>query len=349
MVKTEELVDKIHGFDFLASYKVERDPRIKIKLLALHHLQNGKSIQDVSEITLYNSKSVKSWLENFIAFDYEGLIEREGRGRKPRLPCEEEESFKTELCKMQDSKPGGSLGATEIRTMLADQFDCCYSRSGTYALLDRLNLVWITGRSKHPKSSQEAIELYKELFPLEVENIKSFIDGEKIEIWWQDESRIGQQGSLSRVWATKGTRPRVVRQKQFLSTYIFGAVCPDRDVGCALILPECNAGMMQIHLDEISATVRKGYHAIVLMDRASWHTTETLNIPENISLLPLPPYSPELNPMEQVWQKLKKSYLSNTAFKDYDSIVEACCNAWNVFCDQDGAIKNLCSRSWAQI
>ncbi|MCK6598155.1 MAG: winged helix-turn-helix domain-containing protein, partial [Bdellovibrionaceae bacterium] len=158
MVKTEELVDKIHGFDFLASYKVERDPRIKIKLLALHHLQNGKSIQDVSEITLYNSKSVKSWLENFIAFDYEGLIEREGRGRKPRLPCEEEESFKTELCKMQDSKPGGSLGATEIRTMLADQFDCCYSRSGTYALLDRLNLVWITGRSKHPKSSQEAIE-----------------------------------------------------------------------------------------------------------------------------------------------------------------------------------------------
>jgi transposase len=95
--------------------------------------------------------------------------------------------------------------------------------------------------------------------------------------------------------------------------------------------------------------VRKGYHAIILMDRASWHTTEALNIPANISLLPLPPYSPELNPMEQVWQKLKRSYLSNTAFKDYDHIVDACCDAWNVFCDQDGSIKNLCTRTWAQI
>ena len=289
MIQTKGVVERIQDFDFFASYKVERDPRIKIKLQALHHLQKGKSVQEVSDITLYGPQSVKSWLEDFIEFDYEGLIEHEGRGRKPRLAPEEEERFKDTLCKLQDDKKGGSVGAAEIRKMLADQFDCCYSQSGTYALLDRLNLVWITGRSRHPKNSDEAIELYKELFPVEVENIKLFIESKKIEIWWQDESRIGQQGSLSRVWATKGTRPRVVRQKQFLSTYIFGAVCPDRDVGCALILPECNAGMMQLHLDEISSAVREGYHAIVLIDRASWHTTEALNIPENISLLPLPP------------------------------------------------------------
>ncbi|MBK8203578.1 MAG: winged helix-turn-helix domain-containing protein [Bdellovibrionales bacterium] len=208
VTKTDGLVEQIQTFDFLASYKVERDPRIKIKLQALHHLQCGKSIQEVSDITLYNTKSVKLWLENFIAFDYEGLIERDGRGRRPRLAVEDEEKFKDALCKMQDKKGGGSIGASEIRALLADQFDCCYSQSGTYALLDRLNLVWITGRSRHPKNSAEAIELYKELFPAEIENIKSFIDSDKIEIWWQVESRVGQQGSLSRVWATKGTRPR---------------------------------------------------------------------------------------------------------------------------------------------
>ncbi|MCB9026015.1 MAG: IS630 family transposase [Bdellovibrionaceae bacterium] len=175
------------------------------------------------------------------------------------------------------------------------------------------------------------------------------MDTDKIEVWWQDESRIGQQGSLSRVWAEKGTRPRVVRQRQFLSTYIFGAVCPDRDEGCALILPECNSGMMQIHLDEISKKVHDGYHAIVLMDRASWHSTEALNIPENISLMPLPPYSPELNPMEQVWQQLRKIKLSNTNFDSYNHIVESCCEDWNTFYDQDGNIRNLCTRSWAQI
>lgn len=213
--------------------------------------------------------------------------------------------------------------------------------------MDRINIVWISGRSKHPKHSQEAIENFKETFPEEVGKIKKELEVNKIEVWWQDESRVGQQGSLSRVWAAKGTRPRVVRQKQFLNTYIFGACCPAKDKGCALILPECHTGMMQLHLNEISKNVEDGYHAIILMDRASWHTTEALNIPSNITLFPLPPYSPELNPMEQVWEKLKGDSLSNTVFKDYEDIVDRCSKAWNSFCDENGNIENLCSRSWA--
>lgn len=346
---TKEFVSKLEGYDFFACYKVERDPRIKIKLQALHHLQRGKSIQEVADITLYQAQAIKSWLESFVEFDYEGLIERTGRGRRPRLDPAGEEKFKKFLQDYQDKKEGGSFGAKDVQGILADEFDCCYSRSGVYALLDRLNIVWITGRSRHPKSSEEAIELFKELFPSDYENMRECFGHNKIEVWWQDESRIGQQGSLSRVWAMRGNRPRVVRQRQFLSTYIFGAVCPDRDHGCALILPECSTGMMQIHLDEISKEIQEGHHAILMMDRASWHTTEALVVPANLSLLPLPPYSPELNPMEQVWQKLKRDHLSNRVFRNYDEIVDACCKAWNTFCDEDGSIKNLCSRSWAQL
>jgi transposase len=315
----------------------------------LQHLQSGKTIREVSEITFYDKKTIKSWLDSFVFFDYEGLIEREGRGRKPRLPPEKEEAFKDSLDKMQENRGGGRVTAYDIQDLLAKEFDCCYSLSGVYALLDRLNIVWISGRSKHPKHSQEAIDQFKELFPEELKKIKEIIESKKIEIWWQDESRIGQQGSLSRVWAAKGTRPRVVRQRQFLSTYIFGAVCPDRDVGCALVLPECNSGMMQIHLNQIAENVQDGHHGIIMLDRASWHTTEALVIPSNISLMPLPPYSPELNPMEPVWQQLRKIKLSNTAFKDYDHIVKSCCQAWNTFCDEEGNIKSLCSRDWAKI
>ena len=107
--------------------------------------------------------------------------------------------------------------------------------------------------------------------------------------------------------------------------------------------------MMQVHLDQISENVEDGSHAIIMMDRASWHTTESLNIPGNISLLPLPPYSPELNPVEQIWQQLRRKFLSNRCYKNYDEIVEVCCDAWNCFCDEVGNIKNLCSRNWAQI
>jgi transposase len=326
---------------------VERDPRIKIKLQALHHLQSGRDLKNVAEIVLYDERTVKIWLASFVDFDYEGLIEREGRGRIPRLPANQETNFKSELNAVYEAKKGGRVIAQEIQNLLANKFDCIYSLPGVYALLDRLNLVWISGRSKHPKHSQEAIDLFKENFPQEVENLKGKIEHSEIEVWWQDEMRVGQQGSLSRVWAEKGTRPRVVRQRQFLSTYIFGAVCPDRDTGCALVLPECNAGMVQIHLNQISEKVKENNHCILIMDRASWHTTETLNVPSNISILPLPSYSPELNPMEQVWQQLRKIKLSNTNFKNYDDITRSCCEAWNCFCNEDGNIENLCTRKWA--
>ena len=343
----KKLISKISDFDFKAEYKRERNPTIKVKFLALHHLQAGKLLKDVADLILYEEKAVRCWLKRFVEFDYEGLIEKAGRGRKPRLPKDQEENFKDALDKFQEDRNGGRITTKDIQVLLREQFDCNYSLSGVYTLLDRINVVWITGRSKHPKSSQDTIENFKETFPEEIEKIKDQIDTQKIEVWWQDESRVGQQGSLSRVWAAKGTGPRVVRQRQFLNTYIFGACCPEKDKGCALILPECHTGMMQLHLDEISEKIEKGFHGIIIMDRASWHTTEALNIPENLSLLPIPAYSPELNPMEQVWQKIKADKLTNRVFKNYEDIVDSCSEAWNSFCDETGNIKNLCSRSWA--
>jgi len=348
MKNIKDLVKEIQDFDFKAEYKRERNPLVKIKFLALHHLQSGKLLKEVAEIILYDEQAIRFWIRNFIDFDYEGLLEKEGRGIKPRLPKEKEDEFKEEIDKLHLNKGGGRITVEDMQKLLLEKFDCNYSRQGVYTLLDRINIVWISGRSKHPKHSQEVIDDFKKTFPEEVSKIKQELSEDKIEIWWQDESRVGQQGSLSRVWATKGSRPRVVRQKQFLNTYIFGACCPEKDKGCALILPECHTGMMQLHLDEISLKVEKDFHAIVLIDRASWHTTEALNIPKNISLFPLPPYSPELNPMEQVWQKIKGDSLTNRVFKDYDDIVSSCVTAWNSFCDEEGNIKNLCSRAWAK-
>lgn len=347
MKNIRDLVQKIQDYDFRSEYKRERNPLIKIKLQALHHLQSGKLLKDVADIVLYDEKAVRRWIRAFVAYDYEGLIEREGRGQRPRLPNEQVEEFKDSLDQLHDDKNGGRVTVEDIQELLANDFDCNYSRSGVYTLLDRINVVWISGRSKHPQHSQEAIDSFKEAFPEEVDKLKEKLEHNKIEVWWQDESRVGQQGSLSRVWAAKGTRPRVVRQRQFLNTYIFGACCPDKDKGCALILPECHTGMMQLHLEEISKNVEDGFHAIVMMDRASWHTTEALNIPFNITLFPLPPYSPELNPMEQVWQKIKADDLTNTTFKNYEDIVQRCSDAWNSFCDKEGNIEKLCSRSWA--
>lgn len=168
-----------------------------------------------------------------------------------------------------------------------------------------------------------------------------------VEIWFQDEARVGQQGTLTRVWARKGTRPRLTRQRQFLNVYIYGAVCPEHDKAAALIMPHANTACMKEHLQEISHHVEKGKYAVVVIDQARWHVSKNLHVPQNILLLPLPPYSPELNPQENVWLYLRQNWLANRCFESLDDITDACCEAWNGFIGKAGAIRSLCSRSWA--
>lgn len=161
--------------------------------------------------------------------------------------------------------------------------------------------------------------------------------------------RIGQRGTQTRIWARRGTRPRVVRQQQSESAYIFGAVCAQRYAAVGLVLPFANTKTMALHLQEISQAVPPGRHALVILDQAGWHTTPKLPHLANITLLPLPAGSPELNPAEQVWQQLRDRSLANRCYDSYEDIVDACCEAWNKFTQIPGAIRSLCIRSWTRL
>lgn len=139
------------------------------------------------------------------------------------------------------------------------------------------------------------------------------------------------------------------RDQRYKWAYVFGAVCPARDTGAALVLPAANADAMNLHLREISTQVTPGAHAVLLLDGAGWHQTGgKLTVPDNISLLHLPPYSPELNPTENIWQYLRQNYLSNRIYENYDAIVDACCDAWNALIATPTAIRSIATRAWAQ-
>jgi hypothetical protein len=170
-----------------------------------------------------------------------------------------------------------------------------------------------------------------------------------IELWWQDEARVGQQGSLTYVWAEKGSRPRAPRDQRYEWAYLFGAVCPARGIGAALVLPEINTEAMNLHLAEISRCVAPGAHAVVNLDGAGWHKIGgKLEVPDNISLLPLPRYSPELHPVENIWQFLRQNYLANSVYQTYETIVDACCAAWNALVAAPQTIRSIASRAWAE-
>ncbi len=171
--------------------------------------------------------------------------------------------------------------------------------------------------------------------------------GKPLEIWFQDEARVGQKGTLTRVWARRGSRPRAPRDSRYEWAYIFGAVCPERAIAAALVLPFANREAMNLHLREISQAVSEGAHALLVVDGAGWHTSAELEVPDNITLLSLPPYAPELNPVENIWQYLRQNKLAIRLFQTYDDIVEACCQAWLDFIAEPGRIASITKRGWA--
>ncbi len=173
--------------------------------------------------------------------------------------------------------------------------------------------------------------------------------GKPIEVWFQDEARVGQKGTLTRIWARKGSRPRAVCDTRYEWAYLFGAVCPERKTGAGIVMPYANTEAMNLHLEEISKAAAPGAHAALVFDGAGWHGSEKLKIPDNITPIILPPYLPELNQTENIWEYLRKNNLSNRLHVTYEDIVDACRNAWNALMAAPERIATLTQRCWAKV
>lgn len=169
-----------------------------------------------------------------------------------------------------------------------------------------------------------------------------------LQLWFQDEARVGSKGRLCHRWWPKGQRAPGVCQQGYKWAYIFSAVRPASGEDFTLVLPAANAEVMQLFLDRFAATLADDVHALMVLDGAGWHDERALSLPDNLSLLALPPYSPELNPVERLWLYLREHYLSLRLFDDTEDIVEACCQAWNRLTQQPQRIQSLCNYPWIE-
>ena len=173
--------------------------------------------------------------------------------------------------------------------------------------------------------------------------------GKPLEVWFQDEARVGQKGTLTRIWARKGSRPRKPRDTRYEWAYIFGAGCPARAIGTAIVMPYADTEAMNQHLAAIAARVATGSHGVIVLDGAGWHSSKTLVVPPNLTLITQPPFAPEVNPAENVWEYLRKNNLAIRVHETYDAIVEACCQAWNGLMATPQRIVSLATRKWAEV
>lgn len=170
--------------------------------------------------------------------------------------------------------------------------------------------------------------------------------GKRVEVWQQDEARIGQQGTLTRVWGETNSRPSAVRQTEYEWAYLFAAVNPLTGASSALIAPTVNTHYMNKHLAFIGREAGPGVHVVLVLDRAGWHVARALKVPRNVTLLHLPPYSPELNGAERIWLYLRGHHLSNRVYADYDDLFEQTTAAWNAI--DESRLRSLTATEWVR-
>jgi transposase len=165
----------------------------------------------------------------------------------------------------------------------------------------------------------------------------------RVEVWFEDEARFGQQGTLTRLWARTGSRAIAVRQTQYDYLWVLTAASPDSGNAVGLIAPSLNAKVINTFLRQMSRELPVDVHAVLIWDGAGYHTAGEVEAPPNVTLLRLPPCSPELNPIENLWHYLRSHCWSNRSYRDYDELFDAATDAWRRVCLNDELIKGVCA------
>lgn len=156
----------------------------------------------------------------------------------------------------------------------------------------------------------------------------------------QDEGRFGRISRPQRCWAPPGIRPHVPAQVVRESVYVYAAVAPDPGLMTALILPDANTDMMNLFLEQVSQTFSK-YFMVMQVDQAGWHHSNELIIPTNIRLIEQPAYSPEVNPVEHMWDERREKYLHNRSFSSLDPLIDVLCQGLNELADDEKRLRSL--------
>jgi len=170
----------------------------------------------------------------------------------------------------------------------------------------------------------------------------------KVQVWFQDEARFGQQGTLTRQWTIKGMRPCGWRQTQYDYLYVFGAACPQTGQTVGLLAPYLNTDTVNAFFREFEKEIDPDVHVVMIWDRAGFHTSHKVKVPKNVTLIGLPPYSPQLNPIEKLWQYLRHHYWSNRVYEGYDHLRQAANEAWHKVCLNPTKIKTVCRAAYIE-
>jgi len=321
--------------------------RLCVRYQAVSLAHAGRTAEDIAAVLGCSRRAVQQWVARYNDGGPDALRERPHTGRPPRLPAEQVDRLKLRLAEPPRPEDGVcALRGADIRRILEREFGLAMSLRGVYVLLDRIGHSSLMPRPQHKDADEEVQAIFKEVVLDQLQAIAESHPGRTMEIFFQDEARFGQQGTITRVWAPRGSRPRAVRQTQYTYLFVLVAVCAATGMASALIMPELNTAVVNLFLEQFAGERPSGVHAVLIWDGAGSHTAGALVVPANVSLIRLPPYSPELNPIENLWHYLRSHDWSNRVYGGYEELMQEAIRSLCRVCLDAERMKTVCAADY---
>jgi transposase len=323
--------------------------RIWLRHQAVVLAMQGQSAPSIAQALGCSRRAVQTWVARYNQGGVPALQERPHTGRPPRLAGSDLLRFQERL--EAGPKPEDSvctLRCRDLRRILEEEFGVCLRRQAVYDLLHRLDYSSLMPRPQHEQANPEVQEFFKEIVVEQIDAIAAAHPEKEVQTYFQDEARFGQKGTITRVWARRGSRPRTVQQTGFTSLYVLAAACAATGAMSALIMPALNTAVVNLFLEQFARELPAGVHAVLIWDGAGFHTALDLVVPSNVSLIQLPPYSPELNPVENLWHYLRAHHWSNRPYRDYDELQEEAVRSLCAARQDTETIKTVCNAPYIE-
>lgn len=306
-----------------------------------------KPAKEISKIVNSPPGTIYNWTSAYNKHGIEGLLSKKKGGRRREImSVKNEKNFLEEL--VNDAASGIIITATKIRLKLCNIISKTISQSYVYNFLKRNKWRKVAPRPQNPKSSKDVRDDFKNKFPKFVEDAtKTFDSSDKrpVKILFEDEGIFGRINELKSCWAPHGMRPIVKFQLVRQFDYVFATVNPGSGETFSLILPDADSQMMNLFLNELSKHY-KDFKLIIVCDQAAWHRSKLLIVPDNIRFIYLPAASPELNPVEHLWDHVRENFIANKIFDSLDDLEELLEGAFKHIYHNPGSIKSLVSFPW---
>jgi transposase len=320
-------------------YKTATERHDRERLLAIRMGESGKSTSfGIAQALGRGRATIARWIKAYREGGFEGLLKRGHKGREPRLSSSDLEALK------QGLREGRWKTAKEIQMWLQQERKIGLKLSGVYYWLRRVRGSWKVPRKSHKDQDPKEVERFKQEFVSKLEAVP-IPEGEPIHIWVEDEHRYGLISIVRRCWTLRGVRPKAFVHLKRKWGYIYAATDAVSGKAEFLYTPTVSLGWTEAFLKQLVASDPEALH-IIIWDRAGFHPYEgDPKVPESVHLLPLPPYSPELNPVESLWDPVKRK-VANKAWQTLEEIEGAITEVLKPFWQSVKTVRSLLGDTW---